>query len=358
MRKMIFILLAFVLILMAGCGKKLPDTAILTEAPTETTVEATTEPTEPVPECVNAVVQVADAPAILVLLNRGDKVDVVGEHDEDHYVIRTEAGYGLVEKQFLRLEGEEAYETWTGYARNNAPIYEDYKLFGEPLAELKVNTELEILEELNYCYLVKTEDLTGCMEKTQVSKNRITGGGGGGGSSSGGADGGDISLSFQVVKLSAIEQRGDVAGTAEVLADAVPVVLGYFQRDDLAPVVAEEGFAPKWEGHYTLYMEGIYAYLPENLALLEGEEAYAQWEGFAARNALVYDNAKLQGEGVKVNVNTVVTVLWDAGDFWAVSINEEVGYMKTEHVRETKIAVGGGGGGGSSSGGEWTPPAL
>ena len=64
----------------------MPKTTIpATEAPTEPPMELLTEP---VPECINAVVQVDDAPAVLELLNRGDTVDVVGEYDEDHYIIK------------------------------------------------------------------------------------------------------------------------------------------------------------------------------------------------------------------------------------------------------------------------------
>jgi len=287
-------------------------------------------------------------------LNRGDTVDVVGEYDEDHYVIKTESGYGLVEKQLLRMSGEPAYEVWSGYAKSKAPLYGNYQLMGAVQANLNMNTQIEIVDELDYCYVVKVGEESGFIPKDQVSENyiRYSGGGGGGG----GADGGDISLSFGgIVILSAIEQSGEVTGTAEVLADGAQVILGYYDREELAPVVAEEGFAPAWEGYYTLYLDGMYAYLPKNLAQLEGEEAYAQWDGFAGYKAVVYDNRLMQGEGVKIGVNTYVTVLWDGGDFYVVSINGDVGYMVVEEVGQNRFATGSGGGGG---GGDWTPPAL
>ena len=102
MKKLMIFLLVAVLLMTAGCGAKQPEpteapteaTVPATEAPTEPPTEAPTEaPTEPVPECINTTVQVNDAPAILALLNRGDIVDVVGEYDEEHYVIKTESGY-------------------------------------------------------------------------------------------------------------------------------------------------------------------------------------------------------------------------------------------------------------------------
>lgn len=360
-RLMIFLLIA-VLLVTAGCGAKqpepteapVPETTIpATEAPTEPPTEAPTEtPTEPVPECINATVQVDDAPAILMLLNRGDTVNVVGEYDEDHYVIKTDSGYGLVEKQLLRMSGEPAYEGWTGYATGNAVLYGNYQLMGAVQANLSMNTQIEILDELDYCYVVKIGEESGFIAKTQVSKNYIKYSGGGGG---GGADGGDISLSFGgIMTLSTIQQSGEVTGTAEILADGAQVILGYFDREELAPVVAEEGFAPTWDGYYTLYLNGLYAYLPKNLAQLDGEEAFTQWDGFAGYQAFVYNNRLMQGEGTKIGVNTPVTILWDGGDFYVVSINGEVGYMVVEEVGQNRFATGGGGGGG----GDWTPPAL
>ena len=361
MKRIMILLLVAILLVTAGCGAQqpesteatVPETTIpATEAPTEPPTEAPTEaPTEPVPECVNAVVQVDDAPAILELLNRGDTVDVVGEYDEDHYVIKTESGYGLVEKQLLRMSSEPAYEVWTGYATSKAALYTNYQLMGEPKQSLGRNTQMEVLDELKYCYVVKLGEETGYILKAQVSKNYIRYSGGG---NSGGADGGDISLRGGIFSLAMIEQSGDVTGSATVLADEAQVILGYFDREELAPVVVEEGFATAWEGYYTLYLDGMYAYLPQHLALAEGEEAYSQWDGFAGYSASVYDNYLLQGDGVKIGVNTTVTVLYDGGYFYVVSIGGDIGYMALKQVGTNRFATGGGGGGG----GDWTPPAM
>jgi hypothetical protein len=298
-------------------------------------------------------VQADDAPAILALLNRGDTVDVVGEFDEEHYVIKIESGYGLVEKQLLRLPGEPAYEVWTGYAHADAEVCSNYQLTGEAVETLKLNTQVEVLDELKHCYVVKVGETAGFILKSQLSKNWIQYSGGG---DSGGADGGDISLQFGgIVTLSAIPQTGDVTGTAEVLADGAQVILGFFNRTEMAPVVSEEGFAPDWNGYYTLYLNGMYAYLPQNLAQLESDAAYESWEGFAGYNALVYDHYLVLDDGIKLSVNTTVTVLWDGGDFLAVDIDGEIGYMDAEKVGTSRYSTGGGGG---NSGSDWTPPAL
>ena len=365
MKRIMILLLAAVLLMTAGCGAKAPEateptipatevTIPATEAPTEPPTEEPTEPpTEPVPECEDALVLVDDTPAVLMLLNRGNTVDVVGEYDENHYVIKTDNGYGLVEKQLLRLEGEIPYEVWNGFAMGNAEFYTNYQLRGEAVRTLGVNTPLEVLDELKYCYVVKLDEEIGYILKSQVSKTRIQYSGGG---NSGGADGGDISLSGGIFSLAMIEQSGDVTGSATVLADEAQVILGYFHRDEYAPVVAEEGFAPAWEGYYTVYVNGMYAYIPAELALAAGEEPAEQQDGFAGFSAVVYDNYLLQGEGKQIPVNTAVTVLWDGGDFCVVSINGEIGYMASPSIGQSRFSTGGGGG--NSGGGDWTPPAM
>ena len=373
MKKIMIFLLVAILLVTAGCGAQqdpvesttspVPETtAPVTEPSTEPATEPSTEPptepsteapTEPTPECVNAVVQADNAPAILMLLDRGVTVDIVGEYDEGHWIVKTESGYGLVEKQLLKLSGEPAYEVWCGYATSNAALYASYQLTGEPLGTLSLNDRVEVLDELNYCYVVKLEEGTGYIQKEQVSKYYIQYSG-----KESGNDGGDISLSDRggsglryggVVTLSAIKQSGDVTGTAEVLADGTQVILDYYDREELASVIIEAGFAPDWEGYYTLYVDGMYAYLPENLAQMEGEEAYAQWDGFAGYSARVYANRLLQGESTGVGVNTAVTILWDGGDFYVVSIDGNVGYMRADQVSAKRYSTGGS---------DWTPPVM
>lgn len=131
MKKIIILILALSLLL-AGCGNAAseaegttaPETTVPETTVPETTVPETTEETEPettaeteppAPDTVDFTVQADKAPAVLQLLSKGDTVDVVGEY-EDYHVIRTEQGYGMVEKGLLRFDGEAGYEGWTGYA--------------------------------------------------------------------------------------------------------------------------------------------------------------------------------------------------------------------------------------------------
>lgn len=377
MKKILVFLLVITMLLAAGCGNQQPEptevtvpetTVSVTEAPTEAPTEP---PTEPKPTCVNAQVQVKGVPAVLSILNRGDLVEVVGEYEGSYYVVQVDSLYGFVEKQLLRLETEEAYESWTGYAKNKAGFYDNYRLQGEAVQTLKTNTEIQVLDELDYCYVVQLEESIGFISKEQVSKKRITyggggdysGGGGGGSSSGGGQDGGDITLRYGIVTLSATEGQTVVTGQAQVLADGTQFVLGLYNIGDTVSVVTEEGFAPAWDGHYTLYVDGLYAYLPKSFVLLEGEEPFAQWEGYCAKKAVIYDNYLMQGEGKTLKVNTEITVLWDGGDFYLVSTGDELGYLPITQVSATRYSTGGGYYDGGSSGGggyveEWSPPVL
>lgn len=363
MKKMIIFLLLAAMLLVAGCGAKAPEateapavteaTIPATEAPTEPPTEAPTEPpTEPAPECVEAAVQADDTPAVLQTLRKGDVVDIVGEFDEDHYIVKTETAYALVEKQFLKLSGGEEFPVWTGYARKNAGIYEGYRMDTEPVQTLKVNTQVEVIWELKYVYMVQLEETTGFMHKDEVSTKKIKSGSSKG---SGGADGGDISLEYGgVTNLAMIQQEGQITGQAEVVVDGAPVILGYFQRGDLAPVVAEEGFAPVWEGSHTVYIDGFYAYIPMHMVQMGDQEPYAEWSGYTAYKACVYDNHRLLGEGKQLKTNTSVTILWDGGSYLVVSVDGETGFMNKEQVSTKRYSTGGGG----SSGGAWTPPVL
>ena len=386
MKKYWFFLLVCILLFMAGCDKT-AETQLIEET-AKTTVETTlppetTEETIPVPQTTCGTARVYNTPAILSTGMRGDQVDVVGEYDDSHYVIKTADGYGLVRREFIRMEGETSYETWTGYARWNAEFYTDLYLTSEPTQKLTTNTEVEVLDDLGYCYVVQLEEAVGFAKQEQISKWRISSGGsgddeggggggsGGGGGGGGGQDGGDISLRYHgsIQLLAAIEQTGEVIGTGTILADGTEVILGYFGRGEELPVVEEEGFAESKDGFCTIYLNGLYAWVRENLVCLEEPtEPFEEWDGYARWSATVYDNIHLIGTPKdKLNTNTEIHVVDELENCYLVEIEEVPGFMAKDMVSKWRISSGGsddeggGGGGGSGGGGsgaEWSPPAL
>lgn len=380
MKKAMAILLALTLVFAAGCSKNVEQpqttppetTAPATEAP-ETTVPET-EP--PMPKLEAGTVQGDNIPAILCQLKKGDSVEVTGNPDDTHATVKTEFGTGTMELQLLRFAGDDPAESWAGYARWNTGFFADYEMGGKAPTTLKTNTKVEVLEELEDCYLVTVDGKTGFVAKAQVSKWPIKSnsgsndGGSSGGSSSGGSstgrDGGDIALAFygKVHLLSAVTKTG----SAQVRVDGAKVVLKYFNSGDTVQIVAEEGFAPELEGYMTILVDDTYAYIPQSWVHKDADPAFDSWDGFAGYNCKLYDNYLLRGKEVKqVYGNTALTVLWTAGDVSVIRVGDTIGYASTDTLRTTRIPAqkkqedGGSSSGGSSGGGggnEWTPPAL
>ena len=372
MKKGFAIALALALLLSAGCSKKTEQPAPTaaptvpeTTAPPETTVPETTLP---MPKLETGTVQGENIPAVLCLLNRGDAVEVTGYADNTHLTVKTALGVGTMETQLLRFAGEKTPESWTGYALWNTSLYGSYQLLGAPLATLNTNTRLEVLEELEDCYLVTVDADTGFVAKSQVSKWPVSTGGDNGGSSGGGSstgkDGGDITLAYLGGRLHLLSNLTET-GSAQVRVDGAQVVLTYFQPGDTVKILAEEGFAPALPGYLTILVEDTYAYIPEGWVHKDADPAFESWEGFAGYSCKLYDNYLLRGKEVKpVYGNTALTVLWTAGDVSVIRVGDTIGYAATDTLRTTQMPAqmpqedSGSSGGSSGGGSAWTPPAL
>lgn len=140
-----------------------------------------------------ATVLVDDAELCLKYFERNDSVNVT-QHTTDTCIIYLDGFYAFVPRIFVRMEQDEPYESWTGYAKWNAEVYDDYHLYGEPVKNLKTNTEVTVLDDLGYCYLVEAEGEFGMMRPETVSKWKQTSGNssnGSGGSSGGSSSGGE-----------------------------------------------------------------------------------------------------------------------------------------------------------------------
>ena len=125
--------------------------------------------------------------------NRNDTVKVT-QYTEDTCAIYCDGVYAFVPRMFVRLEKDPVYETWTGYARWNAGVYQDYHLYGDPVKTLQTNAEVTVIGDLGYCYLIETEGEFGMMRPDEVSRWKYTSGSGssdGDGGSSDGSSSGD-----------------------------------------------------------------------------------------------------------------------------------------------------------------------
>lgn len=319
-------------LLMTACSKKTPAETL----PVET---EPTEATTPAPEYATA--QTNGIPAVLETLGRGDSVDIVKSFDEAHYIVKREVGYGLVEKNLVRMEAEPAYEAWTGYAYQNAKVYGNYRLAGEPVRMLDVNTGVQVLDDLGWCCLVEVDGMTGYMKQATVAKNALNTGKSDSGKKTpsstpdggnAGQDGGEISLALggKITLLSTLApQEGAVSGKAVSLADETQVILGYFDKGDKIPVVEKN----EKDGSLTICLDGIYAKIPGDQVQTTEEEPYAAWEGETEQIISVYADRWMLGTPIdRLNAGTVVKVLFELENCYLVEVNGITGYVAKGEV--------------------------
>ena len=126
MKKIIALLLVLTLVLCAGCTSEEPVQPVPAETepvpsetepvPSETEPPVPSETEPPVPTTVATPVKAGNVPVVLLTLNRGDVIELVGDFDEDHYIAKVSDVYGMVEKNLVRTADQEEYTPWTGYA--------------------------------------------------------------------------------------------------------------------------------------------------------------------------------------------------------------------------------------------------
>lgn len=373
MKKFFVIFLALTLALGAGCSKQAEQpTTPVAVASTPTTAPAPaadqTEPTEttaPAPRTVEGTIQGIHIPAILSFPRRGDIVQVTGYPDEATATVTVGDAQGSFAQVLLRFDSDESYEAWQAYAKYNTQVFEGYTLVGEPLATLKTNTQITVLDDLGECYLVQTEDLTGYIAKTQASKWRIKSSGSSGSGSGGsgtGKDGGDISLTGFAGDIRPVLLADTVkTGAAQVRADGGRVVLKYFDRGDKVQLVLDAEVAPEIPGYALILEDGVLAYIPVDWVEKPGDEVFQPWEGYAGYQCKRYDNFELAGKSLgQLSGNKKITVLWKSGDVLLVQSGDSVSYIAESTARTTPIprSSGGSSGSGGSGGGDWTPPKL
>lgn len=378
MKKFFVIFLALTLALGTGCSHQAEQpTAPVAVATEPTTAPAPaadqTEPTEttaPAPRTVEGTIQGIHIPAILSFPQRGDIVQVTGYPDEATATVTVGDAQGSFAKVLLRFDSDESYEAWQAYAKYNTQVFDGYTLVGEPLATLKTNTQMTVLDDLGECYLVQTEDLTGYIAKTQASKWRIKGSSSSSGSGSGGSgtgkDGGDISLTGFAGDIRPVLMADTVkTGAAQVRADGGRVVLKYFDRGDKVQLVLDAEVAPEIPGYALILEDGVLAYIPVDWVEKPGDEVFQPWEGYAGYQCKRYDNFELAGKSLgQLSGNKKITVLWKSGDVLLVESESGVSYIAASTARTTPIprssggSSGSGGSGGGSGGGDWTPPKL
>lgn len=380
MKKIIAVILVLLALLFSGCASVSQPQPSAMPVPTPTP-EPIPTPT-PEPETLPGTVLYSPAPAVLAVLQRGDSVDILEDMGE---LCRVRCGEltGLMEKRLLRPASAGTYVPWKAYAGYQAVLFDNFRLSGEG-EQLGLNTELEVIDACGDCLVICVGDKTGYILASGVSQYPLqywdSGGGGGGSSGGGGADGGDITLSSRpssggwYVKplsagpacpapamelLSSVEESpvpSDLiySGAATVLADGAELVLVWFEPGEEVRVLSADSVS------CTVYYEEQTASLSRFLVLVEGDKAYTPWEGYAKMNAVCHSDYYLNdSEPKRLNVNTVLSVIGELENCYAVSLEGACVFIAKDSVSETQVYTGwdGGGGGGDGSG-DWSPPVL
>ena len=342
-----------------------PTTATTEPAPTqEPTEEPTAAPTEPswVPGIVNA----NYGAAVAKTYNLGDTVTVKGEFD-GFFIVAGEETDMLIETRYLRHAGEEKFEERVGYSYSGTEVFETahLKWRGEPIANLSLNTKVDVIEGKEHWLHIKWDGGEGFVDADGISPNRISHNNGGG--SSGPQDGTDIDLGGLSangitggVKLLAnyygpqFTEMEAVEGT--ILTDKCEAYVYLYSYGDEAKVTV------LGEDVCEVYIDGIFATVPRWMLRMDGDEEYASWTGYARSNAHVYSKHQLRQiyEVRTMNLNEEVTVIAKLPHCYVVEIDGEIGYMHLDDIMTERYVYSGGGGSGGSGGdgGEWTPPAL
>lgn len=109
--------------------------------------------------------------AYVRFINRNDSVKVIDEDDSYYFVLESD-GILYIEKFLIRFEDDGEYEQWNGYAQSKAPLFNNFWFYGDS-ESLSRNTEMVVLDDLGYCYLVDVAGTIGYLATDQVSTEKL-----------------------------------------------------------------------------------------------------------------------------------------------------------------------------------------
>ena len=345
-----------------------------TEIPTQESTMPSTEPEPTEPQWQLGLPKADYIEAPYALLNKGEEVSITGKFAH-YYVIASEPYDLLVDVSFVRLEYEEAFESYTAYARHNKPVYALASMKIAPFEHLSVNTNLTVLEGKAGWLYVQWSGGKGYMKAEDVSNYRINTGSGNSGRSSKSStpdDGTDVDVdslsaagaAAYVVKLGTYfgpEMGSDFKmckGT--ILADETEAYIAVFGiHDELKVLSCDERFC-------AIYLaENLTVRVPRSLVKLETDSIEIPFTGYSLSGAVAYREYQLRSEYKKLSFNEAVDVLYvlpsltyDGESVYVIALDGQTVYMAASSVSETKLKPAGSSKSSDDNTDEWTPPAL
>lgn len=346
-----FALAVLLLLTMASCGKKEAEPTVApTEAPViEATEAPETQAPDVEPEWEPATVRASYGEAVYAYLDAGTNVNVIGKF-KDYYVIEGDDIDMLVFKDYVRLNSEDGFVAWNGYAKNGTEVFETVKMDGEPIATLKKNTQVNVLDGHGSWLLIEWDGGKGYVKADMISKWYIKSQSGSqsgsyaGGGSTGRVDGTGVvptsvdSVQAQVTLLGAYhgpEQEADFeGGKGEILLNDTEAYITLLMRGDEVKVTEhDDKIAIIWLG------DEMTAKVPRWLLHMEGDEEYESWTGYGRWNGIIYEEYQIRNELIKLTTNKEVTVLDELPNCFVVECDGEIGYMPKEAGANGEMGV-------------------
>ena len=353
MKKIAILVLVLALLTLGGCGESKaapaeaaePETAPTEEPAPEVTPEPTPEPTPKPVETEEAEVVALYGMPVIEKLMRGDEIEVLSEVPglPDYAIVRHGKTLGIMARQFFSADGESNYNSWKGFATQDAKLYTDYDFDESTATGLSYAENVTVLDEFDICYRVETADgATGYVPNDEISKNRP-----GSGSKSSSKptphEGQDIVLGYEVGEDSYAD-----GSKAAVRCDKAPLLAALYDYTDTVKVMANDG------SNCALSANGLAGEVEKRFVRFSDEAPYESWTGYADYKAGFWKNIRLIGTPVKtLNANEEVTVLNEFAESYLVNYKGELGYMDkgqvltSPHYHTAKS---------SGHGEKWTPP--
>lgn len=110
--------------------------------------------------------------AYIAILNRNDDVYIVGENDNNYYIV-FEGRKCEINKKYIRKNNEPEYEKWEAYAYGGTVIYEDY-LCSKTLKTLQTNDIVSVIDNVDgICVVEYDNNKIGYVDYDDLSKEWI-----------------------------------------------------------------------------------------------------------------------------------------------------------------------------------------
>lgn len=407
MKRILALILAFSMGLALGLCIKKPapasDPVQASEPMPMPTAEPTPQPTpEPTPTPVPeptwepGYCRLGNWGLLWTTYHRGDEVTLLGRWN-DYYIVEGEEADLLVEKRFIRWDGEDVPGEKDGWSQSDTAVYSSGYLFGTPMARLPLNTQVRVVDtKANWAY-IEWDGGSGYVDATHIHNQPFTvytGGGNnaggsvpnlpaipappsGGGSPSDGTDVNMGELASFIQSPPEISLLGVYSGPeyetfapcpAVILSDETEAYLCFLIRADELKVteVGEE---------CAILVNGLVVNLPRWALSLENDEKYAPWLAYAESGAVAYCEYQRKNSLVTFGLNNRVWVIDEIKELglYVVEIDGAFGYVKTDDLSRFELITyidpspngggsfpgdSGGGIGGIPSGSDWTPPNL